>query len=128
MAIRRDVKKTRAVRKATKVRKKPARRVQHARRTASVRTTAPVVAWNDERPRSTWIEQLFLFERLAPDPPLIPANIEDRMLMFGYSNELCGETGFGWSKRLMLIHASLSNPDASEAARASSLGFGRKYG
>ena len=27
--------------------------------------TAPVAAWNDEPPRTTWIEQLALFERLA---------------------------------------------------------------
>ncbi len=27
----------------------------------------PVMAWNDERPRTTWIEQLYLAERLAPD-------------------------------------------------------------
>jgi hypothetical protein len=29
-------------------------------------SSAPVAVWNDERPRSTWIEQLFLVERLAP--------------------------------------------------------------
>src|SRR5215813_12711690 len=94
----------------------------------TAQTTAPVAAWNDEPPRSTWIQQLFLAERLAPNPPLIPANIADRVLMFGYCNEICGETGFGWSKRLMFIHATLSNPNANEAARASSLRFGKKYG
>ena len=94
----------------------------------TAQTSAPVAVWNDEPPRSTWIQQLYLAERLAPTPPLIPASIEDRVLMFGYGNEICGETGFGWSKRLMLIHATLSNPQASEAARTSSLGFGKKYG
>ncbi len=94
----------------------------------SAQATAPVVAWNDERPRSTWIEQLFLFERLAPEPPLIPASIEDRMLMFGYTNELCGENGFGWSKRLMLVHPTLTNPTASEQSRAFSTYIGDKYG
>lgn len=94
----------------------------------TAQTTAPVAAWNDEPPRSTWIEQLFLFERLAPDPPLIPANLADRVLMFGYSNELCGENGFGWSKRLMLIHPTLTNPHASEQSRALSSYLGKKYG
>ncbi len=94
----------------------------------TAQTTAPVAAWNEEPPRSIWIQQLFLAERLAPNPPLIPANIEDRVLMFGYCNEICGETGFGWSKRLMFIHTTLSNPNASEAARTSSLRFGKKYG
>src|SRR2546428_802227 len=50
----------------------------------TAQTTAPVAAWNDEPPRSTWIQQLFLAERLQPNPPLIPASIEDRVLMFGY--------------------------------------------
>src|SRR5216684_397430 len=94
----------------------------------TAQTSAPVAIWNDERPRSTWIEQLFLAERLQPTPPLIPTNIEDRVLMFGYCNEICGETGFGWSKRLMFIHTTLSNPNANEAARTSSLSFGKKYG
>ena len=66
--------------------------------------SAPVAAYNDERPRSTWIEQLYLAERLAPNPPLIPAAIDDRILMFGYCNEICGENGFSWSKRLLLFH------------------------
>ena len=94
----------------------------------TAQTTAPVAAWNDERPRSTWIEQLFLFERLAPTPPLIPASIEDRALMVGYSNELCGEHGFGWSKRLLLIHPTFTNPSANEQSRAFATYFGKKYG
>jgi glutathione S-transferase len=94
----------------------------------TAQTSAPVAVWNDEPPRSTWIQQLFLAERLVPNPPLIPANIEDRVLLFGYCNEICGETGFGWSKRLMFIHTTLSNPNANEAARTSSLRFGKKYG
>src|SRR5690242_12309641 len=44
----------------------------------SAQATAPVFAWNDEPPRSTWIQQLYLAERLQPNPPLIPANIEER--------------------------------------------------
>ena len=94
----------------------------------TAQTTAPVAAWNDEPPRSTWIQQLFLAERLRPYPPLIPANIEDRVLMFGYCNELCGEHGFGWSKRLMLIHPTLTNPNANEQSRAFSTYMGNKYG
>jgi glutathione S-transferase len=94
----------------------------------TAQTTAPVAAWNDEPPRSTWIQQLFLAERLQPDPPLIPSSIEDRVLMFGYCNELCGEHGFGWSKRLMLIHPTLTSPNADERSRAFSSYMGNKYG
>ena len=94
----------------------------------SAQATAPVFAWNDEPPRSTWIQQLFLAERLQPNPPLIPANIEDRVLMFGYCNELCGEHGFGWSKRLLLVHPTLTNPSADEQSKAFSKYIGDKYG
>ena len=94
----------------------------------TAQATAPVAIWNDEPPRSTWIEQLFLAERLEPTPALIPDNIEDRMLMFGYCNELCGEHGYGWSKRLMLLHSVLTDSGADESARAFATHMGNKYG
>jgi len=94
----------------------------------SAQATAPVFAWNDEPPRSTWIEQLFLAERLQPNPALVPANIEERALMFGYANELCGEHGFGWSKRLLFVHPTLSNPNADPQSKAFSSYIGDKYG
>src|SRR5216684_6252181 len=94
----------------------------------TAQTSAPVAIWNDERPRSTWIEQLFLAERLAPTPPLIPASIEDRVLLFGYGNEICGENGFAWSKRLTMIHSMLSNPKVDEANRKFWIYMGNKYG
>ena len=94
----------------------------------TAQATAPVAVWNDEPPRSTWIEQLLLAERLEPTPALIPDNIEDRMLMFGYCNELCGEHGYGWSKRLMLLNPILTNADAEESARAFASHLGNKYG
>jgi glutathione S-transferase len=90
--------------------------------------SAPVAVWNDERPRSTWIEQLYLAERLAPTPPLVPANSEDRVLMFGYCNEICGENGFAWSKRLTMIHSMLSDPKLDEGNRKFWTYMGGKYG
>lgn len=94
----------------------------------SAQATAPVAVWNNEPPRSTWIELLYLAERLAPEPALIPITIEDRTTMFGYCNELCGETGFGWSKRLMLVHPVLSDPNASPENRGFAKYIGDKYG
>ena len=94
----------------------------------TAQTSAPVAMWNDERPRSTWIEQLFLAERLQPTPALIPATIEDRVLMFGYINEIAGENGFAWSKRLTMIHNTVTNPQIDEPTRAFWLKFGTKYG
>lgn len=77
----------------------------------TAQSSAPVMVYNDERPRSVWSDQLFLAERLQPNPSLVPSNIEERVVMFGLSNELCGESGFGWSRRLMLIHADRSECD-----------------
>jgi hypothetical protein len=92
----------------------------------TAQAAAPVMAWNEERPRSLWNDQLCLAERLQPNPPLIPANLADRTLMFGYANELCGENGFGWSKRLMIVRDGLANPD--ERGRRLFIYLAEKYG
>lgn len=94
----------------------------------SAQTTAPVFVYEDERPRSLWNDQLYLAERLAPNPPLFPESLEQRALMFGLANELCGENGFGWSRRLMMLHTTLSNPNAPAAAKSGAGFLGRKYG
>lgn len=86
----------------------------------------PVMAWNDERPLTTWIDQLYLAERLAPAPRLIPENLEDRVLMFGYSHEICGEHGLGWSERLRSVHRALAKPGGDPAGVSAYLG--KKYG
>ena len=85
----------------------------------------PVMAWNDERPLSTWIDQLNLAERLAPTPRLIPERLEDRVLMFGYCNELCGENGIGWTERLRGVHEEVSKPGDPAGVSAY---LGKKYG
>jgi hypothetical protein len=90
--------------------------------------TAPAFVYNDERPRSIWSDQLYLAERISPSPALIPPNIDERMRMFGLANELCGEDGLGWARRLMLLHDSQSNPNLPEAAKKFSDYMGRKYG
>ena len=87
----------------------------------------PVMAWNDERPRITWIDQLYLAERLAPTPRLIPERLEDRLLMFGYSNELCGENGHRMGRTAAVACTSKSRSQA--AIRQASLHIlGKKYG
>jgi glutathione S-transferase len=93
----------------------------------TAQSSAPVALWNDERPRSTWIEQLYLAERLQPEPALIPANEDDRVAMFGISNEICGENGLGWSRRLLLIDFVVSNPKTDPRTREFWRRFGGKY-
>src|SRR5580704_18394015 len=72
----------------------------------TAQASAPVAIWNDERPRSTWIEQLYLAERLQPEPALIPANIAERATMFGMINEIAGENGLAFQRRHQMIHGT----------------------
>lgn len=65
--------------------------------------SAPCAVFESERPRSHWSELLMLAERLCPEPRLIPIEQEQRAQMFGICHELCGEDGFGWSCRLLMI-------------------------
>jgi len=90
-------------------------------------SSAPVAVWNDERPCSTWIEQLNLAERLQPNPPLIPDDVEDRAMMFGLCHELAGENGFAWTKRLAIIQRNLAALPADDPGRGFWQHVGAKY-
>ena len=91
-------------------------------------SSAPVAMWNNERPRSTWVEQLNLAERLEPNPPLIPKDINERALMFGLINELAGENGLAWSQRLFMAHGPLTSlPENHESREFWNL-LGSKHG
>jgi glutathione S-transferase len=86
----------------------------------------PVAVYDDERPRAGWAEILLLAERLAPTPPLLPADAADRALVFGLAHELCGEEGLAWSRRLQLVHAGLHGAGGFPERIAKYLG--KKYG
>jgi len=73
---------------------------------------APVAVWNDEPPRSESIDILYLAERLAPEPRLIPEDVEARVRMFGLIREVIGRRGIGWERRIMMIEPLASRPDA----------------
>lgn len=91
-------------------------------------SSAPVVAWNDELPRSSWIDQLNLAERLQPEPPLVPATLDERVRMFGLANELLGENGLVWVKRLLMVDGPLKSLPATDPQRGFFEFLGRKYG
>jgi len=74
----------------------------------------PVLVWNDERPATGWSEILHLAERLLPEPRLIPENPLERVQMFGFAHELCGEMGLGWAYRILMV--SSSNADQTDDA------------
>jgi glutathione S-transferase len=69
---------------------------------------APIAVYGRERPRTGWAEILFLAERLAPEPPLIPTDPEERALLFGLAHEICGEDGLGWNRRHLMIRDALA--------------------
>ena len=49
--------------------------------------------------------------------------------MFGLAREICGELGFGWCRRLMMLHALLApGADVPEAAREVGRRLGARYG
>lgn len=78
---------------------------------------APVAVYNDEPPRTGWLEILNLAERLGKGPSLIPDDIEDRMAMVALTNELIGENGLMWNMRVLMLGLGGAERAAEEAAR-----------
>ncbi|MBM4385575.1 MAG: hypothetical protein FJ091_19670 [Deltaproteobacteria bacterium] len=76
---------------------------------------APTAMYEDERPRVDRFAILHLAERLAPNPPLLPRSVDERALCMGLANEVAGELGFGWCRRLMLLEITPQTPPASRA-------------
>jgi glutathione S-transferase len=68
----------------------------------------PAAMYEAEKPRTGWAEILFLAERLAPEPALIPGDPAERALFFGLCHELAGEMGIGWCRRLQMMQRGMS--------------------
>ncbi|MBO6903295.1 MAG: hypothetical protein JJ864_18320 [Rhizobiaceae bacterium] len=88
--------------------------------------SGPVAIYNGEPPRSGWSEILALAERLAPQPALVPDDADERVTVLGIAQELCGEGGLGWSRRLDLIDARFEGRGGFAEPVAKYLS--RKYG
>ncbi len=88
----------------------------------------PVAFWNDERPRANWLELLQLAERLGDEPRLLPDTCEERAQVTGLCAELCSEAGFGWHRRILLIHHMLTGDDMQERERRIGRYLAGKYG
>jgi glutathione S-transferase len=87
-------------------------------------SSAPVVAWNDEKPIHGWREILELAERINPQSSLIPDDPLHRDLMFALSNEICGELGLGWNRRLQIVAPAYQLPGQPNTLTQ----FGDKHG
>jgi glutathione S-transferase len=88
--------------------------------------SGPVAMFDDEPPRSTWSEILLLAERLAPEPSLLPVDLESRARVLELSHEICGEGGLNWTRRLQLVHLGLNGEGGFHPRVAAYLG--KKYG
>lgn len=99
----------------------------HALRALTGQESVPVVLISHEAPRSSWLEQLYAAERLAPAPPLLPEQPHSRALVVGLVAELCGEGGFGWCRRLLMIER-LSEASAHVRDRTIGMYLRHKYG
>ena len=88
---------------------------------------APVAVFDDEAPRQGWAEILLLAERLNPELPLLPADPAERALVFGLAHEICGEEGFGWTRRVMLFEAILAAARGGAVLEPGMLAMLREY-
>jgi glutathione S-transferase len=89
---------------------------------------APTAVWNDEPARIDRAGILFLAERLAPDPPLLPKDERKRALCLGLADAISGESGFGWCRRLMMIERMMQAKNLPEPMRALRDTLARRYG
>jgi len=85
--------------------------------------TGPVAIYNDDAPRSGWREILEFAEKIAPEPSLIT---EDADAMFALCDDLVGENGLGWARRLQLVEAGLKGEGGFLEPVAKYIG--QKYG
>src|SRR3984893_8950093 len=96
-------------------------------RTLTGQESLPVVFWNDERPRSNWLDQLVLAERISLQPRLLPDDPFERAKVVGLIAELCSEAGFGWHRRVMMIARLLTEPTFGERERGIGRYLSKKY-
>lgn len=81
------------------------------------RRNAPVAVYEDEPAVDNWLDIAVLAERLGTGPSLFPDDPLDRALAAGFSAEICGAGGFGWSRRLVMTTPENPVPDDQREGR-----------
>lgn len=79
--------------------------------------SGPVAVWDNETPKNHWLDLMFMAERIAPEPSIIPKDAGLRAQMIGLSHEICGEGGIGWSRRAMLFKPAIESGNPPENIR-----------
>ena len=64
---------------------------------------APIIVPENGPPLTRWLDQIMFLETYAPAPAVLPRDSASRATVFGIVNELAGEWGYGWCRRLMLF-------------------------
>jgi glutathione S-transferase len=77
---------------------------------------APVLITDDGTVAHRWLDLVLLAERLQPEPAILPQDSIERALVVGILNELCGEWGFGWCRRLLTLEALGGLPEPTGTA------------
>lgn len=91
-------------------------------------TSAPVLVVPDEAPHSTLRGILMAAERLAPEPALVPADVDERAELLGLCEEIHGEMGLGWCRRLMMFDPILTAVPPGDPATERLERMAAKYG
>ncbi len=88
--------------------------------------SGPVVMFDKQAPQSHWQQILMLAETLGPTPELLPNEATARAKALALCEDICGESGLGWSGRLDGVHSGLNDQGGFPKPIAQYLGA--KYG
>lgn len=88
---------------------------------------APTAMYDDEPALTTWFDILMLAERLGSGPSLLPTASHERALCLGLIMEICAQDGFGWNRRLSMLH-SIWGTETPTRAEPHELEYIREYG
>ena len=86
--------------------------------------SGPVVAWADEKPIDRWLDIVMLADRLEPRRVALPQDAAQRALLIGLLNEICGERGIGWNRRLQMFAPAMDSGAAPEGVRRMAARYG----
>jgi glutathione S-transferase len=103
-------------------------RIDEAFRSWTGALNVPVLLTDDEPPRTGWAEILGFAERMGGNVALVPSEPEARIRHHGLAHELCGEGGFGWCARLIMIDGGLTSGGARSFALPVAQYLAGKYG
>lgn len=82
------------------------------------RRNAPVAVYEDESAVDNWFDIMNLAERLGSGSSLFPDDPVERALAVGFSAEICGAGGFGWSRRIAMAASGPAEPGSGDDSGA----------